>query len=134
MRHKKYESKWNLFFGKKIYGNFFWWKKIFKGHCCQREYRGPTIEKKIYFGENILSLIFVFLNENLIRLVSFINGCTNQFSYEMVLSGKKTFQGHCCQWEYRNLNYLWNAPFMKKCFAGKLLSVGVQKPKDRKQN
>ena len=74
MGHKNYQSNWNLYFENNFYGKILWWESFFKGHCCQWEYRGPTIEKKLYFGEIIFFTDFCFPQTKLIRLASFING------------------------------------------------------------
>ena len=44
-----------------------------EGPCWQREYRGPTIEKKSYTLENFVFTDFCFPQKQLNRLVSFIN-------------------------------------------------------------
>ena len=44
---KNDKSNWNLYFENNFCGKILWWESFFKGRCCQWEYRGPTIEKKI---------------------------------------------------------------------------------------
>ena len=62
MGHKRMMSVFEIYFSIKNYGKILWWENFFEGHCCQWEYRGPTIEKKIYTLEKtFFSLNFVFL-------------------------------------------------------------------------
>ena len=63
-----------LVFRKQIQWNDSLMGKFFEGHCCQWEYRGPTIEKNYNLGEIIFFTDFCFPQIKLICLVSFING------------------------------------------------------------
>ena len=48
MGHKKNdESNWNLYFENNFSGKVLWWESFSREHCCQWDYRGLTIEKKL---------------------------------------------------------------------------------------
>ena len=67
------------FFWKKNNGTLLFWENFFKGHCYQWKYRGATTEKKSYTLEKTFFFTEIcFPWNNLVRLVSFSNGCTHE--------------------------------------------------------
>ena len=85
-----------MYFENKFCGKILWRENFFKGHCCQWEYREPTIEKNLYFGEIIFFTDICFPQTKLIRLASFINGVHKIDAINKNRSLEKLFSKKIC--------------------------------------
>ena len=108
-------------------------RKFLKGHCCQWEYRGPTIEKKLNFGEIIFFTDFCFPQTKLIRLASFIigvhkndainkNTSLEEFFLRKRCFSKSIFEWHSYKWGYgrpmiERKNFVWENFFSQKSIS-----------------